>query len=258
MITTYLQGGLGNLMYMISVAYSFAKDNNEECGFDFINGNFTQKPAMVYRDILFKDLQSININKFSFIRYNEPFFKYNPIPKLGNNMMLFGYFQSDKYFKNYRNDILKLFKNENIINNIKEKYKLLLNNSISIHIRRGDYLKLQHYHPCPPIEYYLDSIKYIDERKDINNILVFSDDITWCKENFKDSRMIFIDNQKDYEDLYLMSLCENNIIANSSFSWWGSYLNDNNNKIVIAPKIWFGKDANHDWSDIYYDNVITL
>jgi hypothetical protein len=257
MITSFLQGGVGNILYMVSAAYALAKENNDECAFDFVNGNFTQKPALVYRNNIFKQFMSIDLSKNVFTYYNEPYFHYKKIP-YRNNILLYGYFQSEKYFKDYKNDLIKLLKDELIINSLKEIYKNILSNSISIHVRRGDYLKIQHYHPCPSINYYLDSIKLIDTKKDIKNILIFSDDIQWCKENFKDERITFIEGQQDYEDLYLMSLCENNIIANSSFSWWGSYLNEDNNKIVIAPKIWFGESANHNWKDIYYENVIVM
>jgi hypothetical protein len=98
------------------------------------------------------------------------------------------------------------------------------------------------------IEYYNKSIEHL---KDITDLfIVFSDDIEWCKNNIKSENIIYIQDEKDYIEIYLMSLCDNNIISNSSFSWWGAWLNRNENKIVIGPKIWFGSEIQHNTSDI--------
>lgn len=106
-----------------------------------------------------------------------------------------------------------------------------------MHIRRGDYLVSPGHYINLDVEYYKNALKYIDNP---GSILIFSDDISWCKDNFKGDKYIFIENEKDYIDIYLMSLCNNNIIANSTFSWWGAWLNTNPNKIVISPNKWFG------------------
>jgi hypothetical protein len=118
-----------------------------------------------------------------------------------------------------------------------------------MHIRRGDYVDLQNHHPLQPIEYYQKSVNIIGKNM---HYLVFSNDIEWCKLNLtKDSlgvkNIVYVENMKPYEDLLLMQQCNHNIIANSSFSWWGAWLNSNDNKKVIAPKLWFGpayKDFN--------------
>jgi hypothetical protein len=91
-----------------------------------------------------------------------------------------------------------------------------------------------------------------------DNILVFSDDISWCKDNLKFDKMNFIEGLDNVEDMWLMSLCDNNIIANSSFSWWGAWLNSNFNKKVIAPLHWFGDSANLNTSDIIPTNWIRI
>jgi hypothetical protein len=90
--------------------------------------------------------------------------------------------------------------------------------------------------------------------------IIFSDDISWCKENLSFlNNKIFIEGNTDFQDLYLMSKCKNNIIANSSFSWWGAWLNTNKDKIVIAPKKWFGISNSHlDTSDLYCNNWVTI
>jgi hypothetical protein len=262
MISSYLQGGEGNILFQIAIAYAYAKEVGQECAFDFIDGYFTQKPGMNYKDIFFKNIKTLNLTEFKKTAqiYQEPHFQYKEIPKFNQSVLFYGYFQTEKFFIKYREDLLKEFINADIIADLKNIYIDLLKNSLSIHVRRGDYLNLQDYHPCPSVEYYLNGIKKVEETKKIDHILVFSDDIRWCEEVLDDPRMVFIKDQKDYEDLYLMSLCENNIIANSSFSWWSSWFNKNDNKIIIAPKTWFGPalEKTHNWNDIYTDKMIIM
>lgn len=262
MITTRLGGGVGNLMFQIAAAYSLAKDNNDKCLFDFTNGGFSQRKPDDFLDNILSKVDKFNIlNYTNYVSYNEPEFKYNKISyniTNDNLLVLNGYFQSEKYFLNNKTDIINLFTCNNTINKLITKYNSKLKNSVSIHVRHGDYLKLQHYHPVITLNYINTAIEYIDNITEIDNIFIISDDINWCKKCIKDDRCIFITNQKDYEDLYLISLCENNIGSNSTFSWWGSYLNQNKNKIVIFPKKWFGEHANLNWKDIYFENNIIL
>lgn len=168
------------------------------------------------------------------------------------------YFQTEKYFKDYKNEIRKDFefiikpseKNQDII-------KIIENcNSISLHIRRWDYISnpiANNFHWTCNLDYYKKAVEIINSK--INNpiFFIFSDDISWVKENLKiEEQKYFIDwNNADtnYEDMRLMSLCKHNIIANSSFSWWWAWLNNNKDKIVIAPKKWFNDDK-IDYSDI--------
>jgi hypothetical protein len=94
--------------------------------------------------------------------------------------------------------------------------------------------------------------------RNVNHILVFSDDITWCKQNLANPVTIFIESQQDYEDLLLMGLCTHNVLSNSSFSWWGSYFNTNPDKIVYVPARWCGAAAKHTWEDIYLPEMKLL
>ena len=103
------------------------------------------------------------------------------------------------------------------------------------------------------MEYYSQAMKHFPD----TNFIVFSDDIQWCKENFKGEEFTFIE-EDDYIELYLMSMCRHNIIANSSFSWWGSYLNQNEDKIVIAPSKWFGTDGRLKTENIYGEGWIVI
>jgi hypothetical protein len=107
-----------------------------------------------------------------------------------------------------------------------------------------------------PQEYYYRALNYLWEVETADNILVFSDDIEWCQKNFlaQYDKIHYVTGLKDWEELYLMSLCTNNIVANSSFSWWGAYLNRNKSRKVFAPKPW---TASHN-DDIYFNGMIAI
>ena len=167
-----------------------------------------------------------------------------------------GYFQSELYFRHNRNKILNLFSPLSTdLEYIKSKYQPYLDNPlISLHVRRGDYLKFPEVHPTCNIKYYKNALSEFPSKL---KVLIFSDDVDWCKQNFSGDRFIFI-QEKDYISLHLMSLCTYNIIANSSFSWWGAWLNSSPNKVAIAPKQWFGSKASHDPKDLIPKTWITL
>jgi hypothetical protein len=92
----------------------------------------------------------------------------------------------------------------------------------------------------------------------INRFLIFSDDIEWCKKNFNSDDFYFVEGNKDIEDLFLMTLCKNHIISNSSFSWWGSWLCENDKKIIIAPNRWFSEESSTIYKDVYTSNMIRI
>jgi hypothetical protein len=159
----------------------------------------------------------------------------------------FGGFQSEKYFKPIadiiRNDLS--FKNFIPDNDTLALEKKILNfNSVSIHVRRGDYVNNKIYDVCT-MAYYEKAMKAIRERTADPHFYIFSDDIHWCMNQFHDPYCTFVDVQQSREDplndMRLMSLCKHNIIANSSFSWWAAWLNNNSQKIVICPYIWFDR-----------------
>lgn len=124
---------------------------------------------------------------------------------------------------------------------MQEKYGSLLKEDVcSINVRRGDYLNCSDYHPVCSLEYFNQAIDRIGRDK---QFLITSDDLPWCKENFIGDHFHFADRTVPEENLYLQALCTNNIISNSTFSWWGAWLNPNVNKKVIAPKVWYGPQA---------------
>jgi len=159
--------------------------------------------------------------------------------------------------------MLNLEKKKEMVKNKFEKFQF--NNTISIHFRIGDYIQknLGHFHPILSIEYYIDSIETIMKKTNKSfDILYFYEqvdaemiqkNINILKNRFIDTKFISIDtNLIDYEQMLVMSLCKHNVIANSSFSWWGAYLNSNIDKIVIYPSIWFGpRLKNNDTKDLF-------
>lgn len=160
------------------------------------------------------------------------------------NMYYVGFWQNSRYIQQvaselHRNLIFRntlTGKNHDLLNILKD------NTTVSIHIRRGDYLKVSQFSNICTIDYYNKAINYINQKIQNPTYIIFSDDIDWTKENLNlDENAIFVDwntGDNSYIDMQLMSLCSHNIIANSTFSWWGAWLNNNPNKITICPEIW--------------------
>lgn len=175
------------------------------------------------------------------------------------------YFQTEKYFKDFENEIRKDF--EFIIEPNKKNKETIENiincNSVSLHIRRWDYVtnkSANTFHGTCNLDYYKRWIDFIKEKIENPVFFIFSDDMNWVKENLKIENAYYIDwNNADtnYEDMRLMSQCKHNIIANSSFSWWWAWLNNNKDKIVIAPTKWFN-NGNINYSDVIPDSWIKI
>lgn len=234
MIGADLRGGLGNQMFIIATAYSLALDNHDECAFNFNSKvKYQGNPGKTYKNTVYKKLKELPPNWKPKFTYIERGYAQQPIP-YHKEMMLDGYF-SQRYFSHHKKEIIELFKDRKTIDQIKGQF----NNSVSIHVRRGDYLKFSKVYIQLPLEYYLKALSLLEKQVKIDRIYVFSDDIKWCKQNFKDDRIDFVEGLPDYIDLYAMTKCTHNIMANSSFSWWGAYLNENPNQIVYVPKKWF-------------------
>jgi hypothetical protein len=159
-----------------------------------------------------------------------------------------GTWQSERFFEHAKDHIRQafIFKKHLLNSRTKEIDQIIRQeNSISIHIRRGDYLSNQYAYGfagvCTP-EYYTNAINLIKDKVDNPRYYIFTDDSEWVKENFRVENSIYIQHNTgsdSWQDMYLMSQCKHNIIANSSFSWWGAWLNSNPDKIVIAPKRWW-------------------
>lgn len=157
-----------------------------------------------------------------------------------DKISLVGYFQTEKYFSHIENEIRKDFEFKDYIKEACIEAIETLNNPIALHIRRTDFITNPNHYSLP-LEYYEEALKYFDSCREV---LIFSDDTDWCSKQklFSDDRFLISDGQDNYHDLCLMTLCEDHIISNSTYSWWGAWLAEDNK--VIAPKDWFGDSNN--------------
>lgn len=197
--------------------------------------------------------------------YKEPFFHFDKnFFNAASDVYLKGYWQSEKYFKPVK-EVIKtdLTIKRGTIENVKLFGDELANStSIAVHIRRADYTTdvQKEYHGMLEKDYYHNAIQLISKKTNDARFYFFSDSINWVKENLAIPGAVYVSGaltKTHLEDLYLMSQCNHNIIANSSFSWWGAWLNNNPGKIVIAPKNWFNKGPK-DTYDLYPDDWIIL
>ena len=235
-ITSKLYGGLGNMLFQVATGYALSKKYNTNYAIHPEHSGTLHGNPKKYLTNIFSRMQVIDsVEGFTPIKEEE--FRYNQL-SIGSNesYIIDGHFQSYKYFEEYFEDIYKLFApTQDMVNTLLGKFDAT--NSISLHIRRGDYITLSAYHHNLSLEYYKNAIDYFNSY----SILVFSDDIEWCKNTFKGDRFTFVEGNSDIEDLYLMSLCKHNIISNSTFSWWGAVLNQNPGRQVVCPDKWFGE-----------------
>ena len=223
MITATLRGRMCNQMFQIATVIAHAYRMGTGYMLPQRSGKRNQFPMM------FPHLRLDEQEPYNQIVYIEPTFGiYQSLP-LEDNLHLKGYFQSELYFKEYREQIIQFFD----IPSFKTKNKV-----VSLHIRRGDYIKLEDKHPQPTNKYLNEAFEYFSNYQ----IEIFSDDILWCKNKFRGDRFIFNETIDPKIALGQMASCENNIIVNSTFSWWGAWLNLNQNKKVICPSSdnWFG------------------
>ena len=258
MIYTYLAGRLGNLLFEIAAGASLAKRMNvpfKALTCSSINMPEYVKPfrQSILRNIDFSDIYPEN-QKICL----ESDFTYQPLPE-EKDLLLKGYFQSEKYFDE---ELVKHLFEIDIENEtyIQKKYGHILQlNPVAINVRRGDYLRLEYMHPVCRMSYFSKAMTHFEEE---TPFLIISDDIVWCKKHFKGNNLYFIDDEPPLIDLYLQSMCAHNIISNSTFSWWGAWLNPNPDKKVIFPSPWFGlsvkKKEEYDTKDLWPDSWISV
>lgn len=203
---------------------------------------------------------SINDKGFNFLRrilhhilrrnnYDEKesdLFSFNSTPfGIDTSCYYNGYWCNERYFSDIKEDIRNVFSFKRPLSEYNQNVKVKIenNNSVSIHVRRGNYLLFDEYKDICERPYYEKAIQYIKEHVENPHFYVFSNDMQWCKDNLGDllDNYTFVENndpQNNYVDMQLMSCCKHNIIAHSTFSWWGAWLNQNSEKIVIAPSVW--------------------
>jgi len=244
-ITGYLMGGMGNLLFIVATCYALSKKYNSTLKFYSKMWSDSKRKNIIKYE-MFKNFQfdSNTIRNYK-ITYRENNFFYDTIhlDSCMNNC-IYGYFQSYKYFDNYKTEFIKMLHNpyskmiESVIHRYNDDNTLT---PVSIHVRRTDYLSLSHIHLNLASEYYSNAISHFSTENSI--FIIFSDDVEFIQNEplFKNlPHRIIIDNPDDEYCFWLMSACTHNIIANSSYSWWASYVNSNPDKLVIAPETWFG------------------
>ncbi len=296
MIVVNVIGGLGNQMFQYAFAYSVSQklkqpfrldvtdfetywhpQNSSSCWHPYQLNIFQIKNELPPHTIKLKEKNLLNkaIMKLKTIKrkfltegyYQEPHYHFDEnVFNIQKDAYFVGYWQSECYFEGYRDELLKQFMLKVLIHVKTQEYKkaILSRNAVSLHIRRGDYVSdanTNNFHGICSLEYYQKAVKYMNQISTEVCFYIFSDDLDWAKDNlnFVDNK-IFVEldeNVPDYEEMYLMSCCKHNIIANSSFSWWGAWLNQNIDKKVIAPKQWF-PDSSIDTKDLIPKTWIRL
>jgi hypothetical protein len=258
MITFNLMGNygrMGNQMFQYATLYSIAKTRGYNFGVPMQRKSDNPYQSFCLNEC-FPNLSAKDSSTyFAKHRAQEREFTYNAgIFGIPDDSDIVGYFQSEKYFKDYRKEILKEFTFfESIQNKATDIRSITKEPVISIHLRLGDYKNLVGKHPICGIDYYKNALSLVP---DDMLIVAFSDEPALARDVFDNlNRKYFLAETNDqYTDMCLMSHCDYHIIANSSFSWWGAWLGES--KKVIAPAIWFGDSPEmpKNWSDIYCEN----
>ena len=289
MIIVEMSGGLGNQMFQYALYRSMlAKgieatidkslyrdvDHKDKIDIDkFPNVSYKEADRLLsstlrgygYNDSCIDKIRN-KLNKSKRNLYHEDLDRgYQPEIFEFKNAYLNGYWQCERYFKDIKEEIKNDFRfpcessnDEQIVKLVKELESC---NSISVHIRRGDYLKpelIGIFGNVCTVDYYNNAIEYIRKHVDNPVFYFFSDDMNWVKDTFKSDSYRYVNEDGAFDgltDMYLMSRCRHNIIANSSFSWWGAWLNKHDDNIVVCPNRWINT---HTVTDIICDNWIRI
>jgi len=255
MITCNIIGGLGNQLFQIFATISYALKHKQV--FCFTYKTMTGKRPMYWDNFLSTLKLFTNARIMPNVQIVDELLYYSVVPNNQHNIMLTGYFQNPAYFKENYKSICRMIR----LDEQKEKIKEIMqdidfNNSISMHFRQGDYLLLPDHYKILTYEYYKNSLDHIlKERKgEKQTVLYFCEDgdlpqvidiIKQLKEVYPLVEFIRAPcDLEDWQQLLMMSCCQHNIIANSTFSWWGAYFNSNFGKIVCTPAEWFGPKIN--------------
>jgi len=271
-LSTHIVGGLGNQLFMVAAAIAVSSDYGYQLTLPKITkADSFFEPRPVYWDTVFHKFPThppnLNLN---LITHEDPScLYYTKIIPVHDRIILAGYFPSAKYFDHHRDKILELFQLPDALQAVVEqKYQEIIHaeneDTVSIHVRLDDTFK---FHPIngvidfwrePYNSYYDQAIALFPG--DVT-FVVFSDNCSWTrefmKEKLKGRRAVYVCNQ-DYIDLFLMARCKHNILVNSTYSWWGSYLNRNPDKIVVSPKYWQKRENTPCRADVLMSNWVLI
>lgn len=287
MLAVRLSDGLGNQLFQIAFGYSlsikYSKEfyltgdvhpifsNREDscffsCSFRILNLNQIEK---FNRNVCLFNFKKLKFNKYQ--TFQELNFKYSkPNKKLLQPTLFKGFWQSEKYFIEFNKQVRLLFSVAPILDTTSTSYlnQIVYCNSVAIHVRRGDYISVPENfkkHGFCGVDYYKRAINYILSKEQDLSFFIFTDDIEWVRINmlpfFKNIIIVSTNNVgvDSWRDLYLMSKCKHQIIANSTFSWWGAWLNEYQNKQIISPINWFSnKELNDSTGDLIPETWVRL
>lgn len=271
-------GGLGNQLFQIAFIMYFVKkssldrkivlDDKKDCG------SYQRK---TYWNSLFKDQFELKsrkeIDHLNFFAYHEKrchgYDEALPYD-VSQNIIFKGYFQSFKYIDdNLRDELIKcILSNKELVDSAQNAYNsiksyfgenTLDDDIVSIHVRRTDYIQYSHCHTNLPMDYYREALKIANKKY----VVVFSDDIQWCKENINNSlhdfeKIYFVDLNNVEIEFLLMSMIKHNVIANSTFSLWASFVSSYTNKIIIAPRKWYAAQGPQSWQEVYHKYITNI
>ncbi|MES2906967.1 MAG: alpha-1,2-fucosyltransferase [Pseudomonadota bacterium] len=271
-----LMGGLGNQLFQYATARALAARHSSELILDtsnYLPGGLRRYELAVYplsartKSSYLKNIMQKAFRKTPDLLYREPHFYFDAgLQKQKLPLAIEGYWQSEKYFLDIASALRNEIKPEVPLSdeNLRIAEKIEKTNSISLHVRRGDYVTNAHtnaYHGTCSLDYYRRAIDFVQQREKNLHFFIFSDDPEWTKENLAlDHDTTFVNANtasQGYFDLELMRRCKHHIIANSSFSWWGAWLNPFADKIVVAPQAWFANNDN-DTRDLIPESWVRL
>ena len=248
-------GQLGNQMFQYAAAKGVASKldvpfmipNHRQVFDDGIGNRYTILLFNAFKltsASLLGTLRTENYVQENGFTFNKDLFKIDKT----ENCSLYGFFQTEKYFKHIQKEIRKDFTFKDEIKDECDDLIKQFTNPIALHIRRGDFVWNNKNHPPLGLDYYESALKLFDSDREV---IIFSDDTEWCKEQdlFADDRFAVAEGGDQFYDMCLMSMCDDFIIANSTFSWWGAWLGTRGK--VVAPKQWFGEALDHDTKDLY-------
>lgn len=265
MLVMRVQGGLGNQMFQYAFGQYLAKNRSYEVRYDtssFATDRLRDHALDAWQIDLpqvetktlplfpkrfggkgYKNLLSAKL-PMKRVREKKPYFFHPRYTKVGNHTYLDGYWQNERYFDGMRDTLVNAFRPAKALSKETETVleHIASTNSVALHVRRTDYLKLPEMQVCDH-QYYLEAVKRLLATYSGINLFVFSDDLAWCKEHLAfDCPMHFVDHNcgaTAHEDLWLMSRCQYHVIPNSSFSWWAAWLKEDSSKEVFVPSRWF-------------------
>ena len=270
-------GGLGNQLFQIAAVHIYNNNliDKKRIVFKYEENlpNMHHLLRKTYWNSLFKDQYTVlnqeeynKINWFNMYEFNPHINNIHLFSAFPHNILFKGYFQAFTYIDDSIREQLQdvIYSNKelvktvtNLYNDIKSNFESAEDNDIvSLHIRRTDYVFSSTFHHNLSLDYYKQALTIADKKY----VVVFSDDIEWCKENVNTSlypftNVHYVDIQNVELEFLLMSMIQHNIIANSTFSLWSSFISKHKDKIIVAPKTWYGPDGHKEWSQIYHKYI---